>query len=97
MAPSRVTPLKILAERMITKRFISFLSPCVWGDNDGYDKARWFLNKTQPGRRFMARIVRKIQWSVEMHNGYDSHPETAKLKPWHDRKYSISARQSQIS
>ena len=82
MSPPYVTPLKKWIEKLVHTRFLTWFSPCIWGDADGYSGARRFLQNTFIGRW----IVRSFWWilgnDVLSLNNYDAHPETAKLKPW---------------
>jgi hypothetical protein len=84
MSPPYVTPLKKWLEKLVTTRFLTWFSPCIWGDADGFKGARGFLHGTALGR-FITRTFWSILGSdVIALNGYDKHPETAKLKPWVD-------------
>ncbi|KAF2731876.1 FAD/NAD(P)-binding domain-containing protein [Polyplosphaeria fusca] len=84
MMPNRLTPLKIVPEFLLQTRLITWLSPCIWGDADGFASIRKFFHQHWLGRKIVDGFFAKVQHSVEEHNGYDSHPETAKLKPWDD-------------
>lgn len=81
-APSHVTPLNIWLEKLVFTRLLTWMSPCVWGDADGYGAVRWFLHQTWFGRRLVDAFWWILQNDVEQLNGYDKHPETQKLKPW---------------
>ncbi|PSN74512.1 dimethylaniline monooxygenase (N-oxide forming) [Corynespora cassiicola Philippines] len=87
MMPNRLTPLKIKPELFIQTRLVSWLSPCIWGDADGFSLIRKFLHQNWLGRKIVDAFFGKMQHSVLEHNDYDSHPETAKLKPWDDVFY----------
>ena len=82
MSPPYVTPLKKWLEKLVHTRFLTWFSPCIWGDADGYSGIRRFLQGTFIGRW----IVRSFWWilanDVLSLNNYDAHPTTAKLKPW---------------
>jgi hypothetical protein len=84
MAPARVTPLKKLIERLVNVRLLTWFSPCIWGgeEADGYSLIRRALHGTWLGRK----IVDGFWWihanDLKTLNSFDSHPETAKLKPW---------------
>lgn len=82
MTPNRVTPLKIIPELLLQTRLVTWLSPCIWGDFDGYGLFRWFLHQTWLGRKIVDGFFFMIEHNSLSHNGYDKHPETAKLKPW---------------
>ncbi|KAF2192068.1 FAD/NAD(P)-binding domain-containing protein [Zopfia rhizophila CBS 207.26] len=84
MMPNRLTPLKVIPELLIQTRLISWMSPCIWGDADGFTSIRNFLHQHWLGRKIVDGFFGKMQHSVMEINNYDSHPETAKLKPWDD-------------
>ena len=87
MTPSRLTPLKIIPELLPMTRLVTWLSPCIWGDADGFTSIRNFLHQHWLGRKFVDGFFNKMSHSVLEQNKYDLHPETAKLKPWDDLFY----------
>ena len=84
MAPPYVTPLKKWLEKLLSTRFLTWLSPCVWGDADGFGGIRGFLHGTAAGRKLVNGFWWVLGNDLNTLNGYDKHPETAKLKPWVD-------------
>ncbi|KAF2646747.1 FAD/NAD(P)-binding domain-containing protein [Massarina eburnea CBS 473.64] len=84
MTPNRLTPLKVIPELLLQTRLITWLSPCIWGDSDGFASIRNFLHQHWLGRKIVDGFFDKMAHSIMEHNKYDSHPETAKLKPWDD-------------
>ncbi|KAI9673614.1 MAG: hypothetical protein M1817_002251 [Caeruleum heppii] len=82
MAPPYVTPLKKWLEMLVTTRFLTWFSPCIWGDADGYGGMRRFFHGTAVGRWIVDRFWWVLANDVTTLNGYDKHPETKKLKPW---------------
>ncbi|KAF8456576.1 hypothetical protein BGX38DRAFT_1266322 [Terfezia claveryi] len=84
MAPPYVTPLKKWLEKLIATRFLTWLSPCVWGDADGFGGIRGLLHGTAAGRKLVNGFWGVLGNDVITSNEYDKHPETAKLKPWVD-------------
>jgi len=84
MAPPYVTPLKKWLEKLVSTRFFTWLSPCVWGDADGFGGIRGFLHGTAAGRKLVNVFWGVLGNDVITLNEYDKHPETAKLKPWVD-------------
>lgn len=82
MVPNRLTPLKIIPEFLLQTRLITWLSPCIWAQ--GFPWIRNFFNRHWLGRKLVDAFHGKVQHSAEEINGYDCHPETAKLKPWDD-------------
>jgi hypothetical protein len=82
MMPNRLTPLKVIPEHLLQTRLITWLSPCIW--DDGFSWIRKFFHQHWLGRKIVDKFFTKMQHSGEEINGYDRHPETAKLKPWDD-------------
>ncbi|KAJ5825185.1 hypothetical protein N7474_002323 [Penicillium riverlandense] len=82
MAPPYVTPLKKWLEKLVTTRFLTWFSPCIWGDADGYTRVRSFLHGTWLGRKIVDSFWSVLANDVAQLNGYDKHPEMKKLKPW---------------
>ncbi|EED13469.1 flavin-binding monooxygenase-like protein [Talaromyces stipitatus ATCC 10500] len=82
MCPALVTPLKKYLEKLMTVRLLTWFSPCIWGDADGYSGVRSFLHSTWLGRKIVDIFWSVIGNDVKTLNKYDSHLETAKLKPW---------------
>ncbi|KAJ9640056.1 hypothetical protein H2199_006290 [Coniosporium tulheliwenetii] len=83
MAPPYVTPLKRWLEKLIFTRILTWMSPCIWGDADGFGWIRRLLH----GNAIGSALANGFWWvlgnDVVSLNGYDKHPETAKLKPWY--------------
>ncbi|KAG9232738.1 hypothetical protein BJ875DRAFT_485775 [Amylocarpus encephaloides] len=82
MAPPYVTPLKKWLEKLAHVRFLTWMSPCIWGEADGYGGIRSWLHGTAVGRFLVDRFWAILGGDLVTLNKYDSHPETAKLKPW---------------
>ncbi|EMD67133.1 hypothetical protein COCSADRAFT_135788 [Bipolaris sorokiniana ND90Pr] len=80
MMPNRLTPLRIIPELLIQTRLITWLSPSMW--DDGFTYIRNFFHQHWFGKKISDALFTKMQHATEEINGYDSHPETAKLKPW---------------
>jgi hypothetical protein len=62
-------------------RFLTWFSPCVWGEADGYTGIRKFLHGTAVGRAIVNTFWGILGSDVLTLMDFDSHPETAKLKP----------------
>ena len=82
MAPAYVTPFKIWLESLVLTRFLTWFSPSIWGDADGYGWIRGFLHGTWIGRKLVSGFWFVIGDDVVNLMGYDKHPETKKLKPF---------------
>ncbi|KAF2133690.1 FAD/NAD(P)-binding domain-containing protein [Dothidotthia symphoricarpi CBS 119687] len=83
MAPAYVTPLKKWLEKLVHTRCLQLMSPCVWGDEDGYASPRRFLHGTWLGRKMVDTFWGVLGDDVVTLNGYNDpkHPEMKKLKP----------------
>ncbi|KAI1214739.1 FAD/NAD(P)-binding domain-containing protein [Annulohypoxylon truncatum] len=82
IAPPYVTPFKKWIEKLSNTRFLTWFSPCIWGDADGYVGIRNFYHRTPIGRFIVDRFWNILSQDVIGLNKFDSHPDTAKLKPW---------------
>lgn len=82
MAPNRLTPLKEMPELLVQMRFLTWLNPVIF--SDGFEWIRRILHTTWLGRKLVDGFHHKMEHSLIEENGYDKHPETAKLKPWHE-------------
>ncbi|KAI6755524.1 hypothetical protein HG531_004630 [Fusarium graminearum] len=83
IAPPFVTPLKKRLDQLLNIRWMTWFSPCPWGEADGYPGVRDFLHGTALGRLIVNGFWKVLSGDVISANGYDSHPELQKLKPWH--------------
>ena len=83
IAPDFVTPLKKRIDHLLVVRLLTWFSPCPWGGEDGYPGIRRFLHGTFIGRWLVDSFWKVLGSDVLTQNGYDSHPELMKLKPWH--------------
>lgn len=82
MSPPYVTPFKRWVEKLANTRAVTWFSPCIWGDADGYPGVRHLLHGTAIGRSIVDAFWATMSNDIESLNQYDAHPETAKLKPW---------------
>ncbi|KAK8046363.1 hypothetical protein PG996_014427, partial [Apiospora saccharicola] len=88
IAPSYVTPFKKWIEKLANTRFLTWFSPCIWGWADGYSPIRQLLHGT-----FLGRAIVDAFWKILGNDAltlmkFDSHPETAKLKPWTEAMFT---------
>ncbi|KAK1749790.1 indole-3-pyruvate monooxygenase YUCCA2, partial [Echria macrotheca] len=90
MAPPYVTPLKKWLEKLTHTRMLTWFSPCVWGDADGYTGIRNFYHGTAIGRAITNTFWSILGGDVISLNNYAGHPETAKLKPWSHPMFTAS-------
>lgn len=63
-------------------RLLTWFSPCTWGSADGFPFIRKLLHSTFIGRKLVDAFWHILSSDVLNLNGYDSHPELKKLKPW---------------
>ncbi|EPQ55201.1 FAD/NAD P-binding domain-containing protein [Gloeophyllum trabeum ATCC 11539] len=94
MSPPYVTPFKLWLEKLATTRCLTWFSPCIWGDSDGFGFVRRLLHNTRIGRWFVDKFWGLIDADVCSLNGYDKDPDLEKLKPrtsafWVGNSYSI--------
>ncbi|CAK7225150.1 hypothetical protein SCUCBS95973_005763 [Sporothrix curviconia] len=90
-APPYVTPLKKWLEKLVMTRMLTWFSPCIWGDADGYTGMRGFYHGTALGRRITDAFWAVLGGDVITLNKYAAHPETAKLKPWSEAMFTASS------
>ncbi|THX82443.1 dimethylaniline monooxygenase (N-oxide forming) [Aureobasidium pullulans] len=81
MAPPYVTPFKAWLEKLVHRRFLTWLSPCIWGDEDGFSTVRKFLHTSWLGRKAVDAFWWVLSSDANALMGWDRHPETMKLKP----------------
>ena len=70
---------------------LTWFSPCVWGEADGYAGIRKFYHGTAVGRAITNSFWSILGSDVIALNKYDSDPETAKLKPWSEAMFVASS------
>ncbi|OAA65566.1 flavin-binding monooxygenase-like protein [Niveomyces insectorum RCEF 264] len=90
-APPYVTPLKKWLEKLVMTRLLTWFSPCIWGDADGYTGMRGFYHGTAVGRAITNSFWSILGGDVIALNKYAAHPETAKLKPWSEAMFTGSS------
>ena len=78
------TPLNIMLERLPGVRLLTWFSPCVWGDMDGFGMVRRLLHGTRLGRKVVRAFWSLVKSDLLRKTQYDSHPEMQKLTPWID-------------
>jgi cation diffusion facilitator CzcD-associated flavoprotein CzcO len=83
IAPMLVTPFKKRLDHLLHLRWMTWMSPCPWGGEDGFPRIRKFLHSTALGRWIVDSFWKVLGNDVLTLNAYDNHPEVKKLKPWH--------------
>ncbi|KFA79352.1 hypothetical protein S40288_03559 [Stachybotrys chartarum IBT 40288] len=81
IAPPFVTPFRTRLDKLLNRRMMTWFAPCPWGDH--FPFVRRFLHGTFVGRLLVSLFWRVLSADVIADNGYNSHPELQKLKPWH--------------
>ncbi|KAK5634199.1 hypothetical protein RRF57_009913 [Xylaria bambusicola] len=76
------TPLNLWVEKLANTRLVSWLSPCIWGEVDGYGSIRRFFHGTAIGRFIVDTFWKLFSSDILSQSNFDAHPDTAKLKPW---------------
>ncbi|EMD64005.1 hypothetical protein GGP41_006464 [Bipolaris sorokiniana] len=82
LAQPYATPFKRDMQELLHTRALTWFSPCAWGDEDGFAIPRGFLHRTGMGRLLTDNYWNNMSAEIIETNGYDSHPEVFKLKPW---------------
>lgn len=70
---------------------LTWFSPCIWGDADGYVGTRRFYHGSAIGRAITNTFWSILGNDVLTLNKYDAHPETKKLKPWSEAMFTASS------
>jgi hypothetical protein len=70
---------------------LTWFSPCIWGDADGYAGIRRFWHGSAIGRAITNTFWSILGGDVLTLNKYDSHPELKKLKPWSQPMFTASS------
>lgn len=90
-APPYVTPLKKWLEKLVMTRMLTWFSPCIWGEADGYTGMRGFYHGSALGRKVTDTFWGILGGDVITLNKYSAHPETAKLQPWSEAMFTASS------
>ncbi|MCJ1320380.1 hypothetical protein MMC15_005718 [Xylographa vitiligo] len=84
MAPAYVYlgPFRCWLEKLTTTRFFTWLSPCVWGDADGFGWIRGYLHGTKLGRKVVDGFWGTLSEETLKQTGLsDGNEELKKLAP----------------
>ncbi|KAL8931722.1 MAG: hypothetical protein Q9216_007096 [Gyalolechia sp. 2 TL-2023] len=84
MSPSHIYlgPFRTWFEPLTTIRPLSWLSPCIWGDSDGFGFIRRLLHQTKIGRLIVRGFWKKLAGDIVSQSGLqDKGPQVAKLVP----------------
>lgn len=83
MAPSHVYvgPFYCWLEMLISTRLITWFSPCLWGDADGFGYLRSLLHGTRPGRWFVNTFWKMLGNETIEQAGLNKHEKLKLLHP----------------
>ena len=83
MAPAHVYlgPFRCWLEKLTTTRLLTFFSPCVWGQFDGFGYLRSLLHETQLGRKLVDIFWQKLTAETIAQTGLDKDNSLKKLIP----------------
>lgn len=70
---------------------MTWFSPSIWGDTDGFSWIQRFLHGTWIGRVLVTTVWKIISADVVELCGFDKHPETSKLKAWIPLMYTATS------
>ncbi|KAI9671269.1 MAG: hypothetical protein M1829_004676 [Trizodia sp. TS-e1964] len=77
-----IGPMRMWLEELVGTRFLTWFSPCIWGDADGYSSTiRRFLHGTSVGRFLVRALWGKIGGDVIQVNGFRENENMKKLEP----------------
>ncbi|KAL8696773.1 MAG: hypothetical protein Q9201_007481, partial [Fulgogasparrea decipioides] len=84
MSPSHtyMGPLKVWVEPLVFTRLLTWMSPCIWGDSDGFGSVRRWLHGTRVGRWVVKHYWKKMGAGIITQTGLKTKgPEIKKLLP----------------
>ena len=83
MAPPHiyVGPFYCCLELLTSMRWFTWLSPCVWGDADGFGYLRSLLHGTRAGRWFIDKFWKKLGSETVEQAGLNKHEKLKLLQP----------------
>lgn len=70
---------------------MTWFSPSIWSETDGFCWVQRFLHRTWLGRQMVSAVWKIISSDVIQLCGFDKHPETAKLKAWIPLMYTATS------
>ncbi|KAK3322001.1 hypothetical protein B0H66DRAFT_553084 [Apodospora peruviana] len=72
---------RFMTERLATVRAMTMMSPCIWGEWDGFTKLRGFLHGTWLGRAIVGKFWSDMSKSIVEQSGLMADERTQKLIP----------------
>ena len=76
-----IGPLRCWLEKLVAMRLLTWFSPCLWGDADGFGYVRSLLHQTRIGRWVVDRFWDKLESETLQQSGYTKHAELKALIP----------------
>lgn len=70
-------------ECLLSVRWMTWFSPCIFGGIDGWGWVRNFLHGTLLGRFVVSQFWSGLESEIIEKNGYKTNAELLKLQPWH--------------
>ena len=83
MAPAHIYigPFYCWLEMLVSIRFFTWFSPCVWGDADGFGYLRSMLHGTKAGRWIINKFWKKLGSETVEQAGLNKHEKLKPLRP----------------
>ena len=76
-----IGPFYCWIEMVASLRPFTFLSPCVWGNADGFGKLRSLLHESRVGRWIVENVWKKLGSDILEQSGLNKHEKLTVLKP----------------
>lgn len=76
-----IGPFYCWIEMVASLRPFSFLSPCVWGNADGFGRLRSLLHESRVGRWIVENVWKKLGSDILEQSGLNKHEKLTVLKP----------------
>ncbi|KAF9871342.1 dimethylaniline monooxygenase [Colletotrichum karsti] len=78
---TQLGPFKVWRERLVTRRIVAFMSPCIFPDMSGLTWIRRFLHENALGRVISKAFWKLIRYDTIKDCGYQTHEKTKVLQP----------------
>lgn len=76
-----IGPFYCWIEMLVSLRPFTFLSPCIWGNVDGFGRLRSLLHESRVGRWIVEKIWKKLGSDILEQGGLNKHEKLTVLKP----------------
>ncbi|RAL15238.1 FAD/NAD(P)-binding domain-containing protein [Aspergillus homomorphus CBS 101889] len=88
LLPAQATPFRLWMEKIVTTRFMTWLSPCPWGDSDGYGWIPRFFQSTTTGQWISRHLWAWFTSTCLQDPALVRSAETRKLQPQATKPFS---------